>query len=159
MQKKINEESLIRIDLIVDFECYYHNHKYIIKEISFYNYYLDRYKNYFIKTKFYKSPENNWLIKNFHNIPFNYGTVSYKYISQTYFHNPYVVLLVNGKEKYDILSKLSSNKIVDLQSIIDINTCDENMKLKCQFDKHYKNKHCALYKVEKLSKCSLKKEM
>ena len=156
--QRTNQDQLIRIYLIVDFECYYYNKRYIIKEISFYNYYLDKYRNYFIKTRSYKTRGNDWLIKNFHKIPYDYGSVSYGYISQTYFQNPNVVLLVDGPEKAEILSKLTSNKIVNIRSIIDINTCDDDIKSKCQFVKQLNNKQCALHKVEKLSKCNLKKE-
>ena len=35
--QRINHNSLKIIDLIVDFECYHYNRRYIIKEISYYN--------------------------------------------------------------------------------------------------------------------------
>ena len=42
--------KILRTDLIVDFEGYYVNKKFIIKEIAFFNYYLNSFNNFFIKT-------------------------------------------------------------------------------------------------------------
>ena len=45
--------NLLRTDLIVDFEVYFVDKKFIIKEIAFFNYYLNTYDNFFIKTQNY----------------------------------------------------------------------------------------------------------
>ena len=52
--------NLLRTDLIVDFEGYFVNKKFIIKEIAFFNYYLNTFDNFFIKNKKFYNKETQW---------------------------------------------------------------------------------------------------
>ena len=84
--------NLLRTDLIVDFEGYFVDKKFIIKEIAFFNYYLNTYDNFFIKTQNYYNKETQWCINHYHKIPCNYGNVSFSLINKI-FQNPYIVFL------------------------------------------------------------------
>ena len=54
--------KILRTELIVYFEGYYVNKKFIIKEIAFFNYYLNSFNNFFIKTKNFYNKETKWCI-------------------------------------------------------------------------------------------------
>ena len=84
----------------MDFEGYFVKKKFIIKEIAFFNYFLNTYENFFIKTK---------------NI---------------------------------------------IRNIFDTSILAEPInRIKCQLENHTDNKHCALFKVQKLSLiCDFKQE-
>jgi len=69
--------------------------------------------------------------------------------------------LVNGNEKMKILSSFTKNIIIDLRTIIDTSKLSDPInRIKCEFENHSINKHCALFKVQKLSQlCDFKREM
>ena len=143
----------------MDFEGYFVKKKFIIKEIAFFNYFLNTYENFFIKTKNYFNKETKWCINHYHKIPCNYGNTSFSLINKI-FQNSNIIFLVNGPEKLKILSNFTKNIIIDLRNIFDTSILAEPInRIKCQLENHTENKHCALFKVQKLSLiCDFKQE-
>ena len=76
------------------------------------------------------------------------------------FQNSNIVFLVNGPKKVKILSHFTKNIIIDLRTIFDTSILAEPInRIKCQFENHTDNKHCALFKVQKLLLiCDFKRE-
>ena len=68
--------------------------------------------------------------------------------------------MFNGPEKVKILSHFAKNIIIDLRTIFDTSILAEPInRIKCQLEKHTDNKHCAFFKVQKLSLiCDFKQE-
>ena len=144
-------QQLMEIKLIVDFECYCVNKKYYFKEISFLNMENKLIANFFIKTRKFKDSTTRWLIKNYHQIPCNYGDINYSFIKKYFFNNNLITFYVNGINKVQILSKFTSNKIVDLNTVSNIQNLEDPINIiNCQFNNHHNNKHCAFFKVQKL---------
>ena len=144
-------QQLMEIKLIVDFECFYANKQYYFKEISFLNMENKLIANFFIKTKKFKDKTTRWLIKNYHQIPCDYGDIKFSFIKKNFFNNKFITFYVNGINKVQILSKFTSNKIIDLNTIYNIKILENPINIiNCQFDNHQNNKHCAFFKVQKL---------
>ena len=144
-------QQLMEIKLIVDFECFYYNKKYYFKEISFLNMENKLIANFFIKTKKFRDLTTKWLIKNYHQIPCEYGDIKYSFIKKYFLNNKFITFYVNGINKVKILSKFTSNKIVDLNTLYNIQNLEDPIHIiNCQFEKHQTNKHCAFFKVQKL---------
>lgn len=152
-------QQLMEIKLIVDFECYNVNKQYYFKEISFLNMDNKLIANFFIKTRNYKDSTTRWLIKNYHQIPCNYGDINFSFIKKNFFNNKLITFYVNGINKYQILSKFTSNKIVDINTIYNTQNLEDPINIiNCQFDNHQSNKHCAFFKVQKLGQlCNFNK--
>ena len=108
--------------------------------------------NFFIKTRNFKNSSTRWVIKNHHQIPCDYGDIKYSFIKNNFFNNKFITFYVNGINKYQILSKFTKNKIVDLNTIYDIKNIENPINtLNCQFNNHLTNNHCAFFKVQKLA--------
>ena len=109
------------------------------------------YLNFFIKTKKFNSKTYQCLVRNYHFIPYYFGTTKFSYIKEL-INEPNLILLVKGIQKRNILKLYTNNYIIDLEEY----NCPKFSRLKpstltCCFSKHRNSHHCALKKVSQLT--------
>ena len=145
-QKRMGGKRKIR--LIVDFEGY-NCSKFIIKEIAFINTKTNSCRNYFLKTYKLNNSTYFWLLKYYHHIPYWYGECRFSKVKNI-LNNKQFEFLVKDNIKYEILKKLTNNRVTVL------NNCPSFFNLTksnnfCDFHRSDCNKHCAVNKVSRIA--------
>jgi hypothetical protein len=135
--------------LIVDFEGYEINNKFIFKEFSIIDLVTNKNSHYFIRSPHIDQNPNqqvNWVYKNIHLIPLNYGKTSIKKIYNLL--NNQKLILVKGNQKSKLIKKLfSKSNIINLENF-GCPKYSEKTSINCSYDLHNNSNftHCALKK-------------
>jgi hypothetical protein len=134
--------------LLLDFEGYLINEKFIFKEFTIIDILQNNLNHLFLKSPYTESNNEhvNWIYNNIHLIPINYGTTPIKYI---YYLLKNKLVLVKGREKSIYIKKIFKNSIV-----VDIETLGcpkyiDSFSFHCSFEPHNSNNfsHCSFKKV------------
>jgi hypothetical protein len=136
------------MNIVIDFEGFQiSKNKYIIKEIAFFNCETGQTMNYFIKSFYFSTKKNiHWVVKNFHNIPINFGSVKLTYFKNIINSFTDSKFFSKGSEKTIFLSTIFGVEFINLETL----GCPKYSHIEnifCGFEKHINNNHCALKKV------------
>jgi hypothetical protein len=135
--------------IIIDFEGYKINEKFIFKEFASFNLDNKNTLHYFVKSPyFYIDIQTNWVYNNIHHIPLSFGNTN---INKLYdIINSREFILVKGREKTRIIKNLSkqSDKIIDLE-LLGCPKYSEKHTINCSYEPHNLSNfnHCALKKT------------
>lgn len=134
--------------IIIDFEGYKINKKFIFKEFASYDLDNKIMHHFFLKSPYYKGDmQTSWVFKNIHKIPLNYGNSNINKLYNTLNSKDYI--LVKGREKTQIIKNITkSDKVIDL-GLLGCPKYSEIDGINCSYIPHNLSnfKHCALKKT------------
>jgi hypothetical protein len=134
--------------ILIDFEGYKINKKFIIKEFCLINLVSSEISNFFVKSPILEyNNQSIWVYKNIHHIGLNYGNTSIKEILNLI--NKHKIIFVKGHEKSIILKSIFKELNFINIELLGCPKYKELTSINCSYESHnsLNFKHCALKKA------------